>query len=268
MPLAEVFCVFAEEAGAGILAFLPAVTVKEGGRRFFEVTVALALASLVGGHAVRALAGGYGGAPPGRVATLALGVAAVALALVAIKVLRGANFTAAIPWLRGAGACAVASLVPEALALDRAPFVTPGHVLALASVLSSAALLGSVALALTLGHFYLVIPRLSIDPLRRLTNGYLASILARIACSGVALALAWSVVLDDGRSLLVDEATLLLPRVLFGLAGALLLCLLARGTVAIKSTQSATGILYGATVFVVVGELAASYLFVELGLPL
>ena len=65
-----------------------------------------------------------------------------------------------------------------------------------------------------------------------------------------------------------DQASMLAPRVLFGLLGPLVLCLLARGTVAIKSTQSATGILYGATVFVVFGELVASYLFVEAGLSL
>jgi hypothetical protein len=125
-----------------------------------------------------------------------------------------------------------------------------------------------VTLAMTLGHFYLVIPRLSIDPLRRLANAYLASIVARLLVAGVALWLAWPIVVKDDRSLLMDQVAVLLPRALFGLFGPLVLCFLTRGTVAIKSTQSATGILYGATVFVVFGELAASWLFVEQALPI
>jgi hypothetical protein len=137
-----------------------------------------------------------------------------------------------------------------------------------ASLLAGAALLGSVLLSMVLGHFYLVIPRLTIDPLRRLTNGYLGSILARLAIAVAATALVWSVDVEPGRSLLLDQATLLAPRILFGLAGPLLLCFLARGTVAIKSTQSATGILYGATVLVVFGELAAAWLVANVKLPL
>src|SRR5439155_2457107 len=110
--------------------------------------------------------------------------------------------------------------------------------LTVASLLAGGALLGSVVLSMTLGHFYLVIPRLSIDPLRRLTNGYLGAILARLAVALAVTALAWDAEAEPGRSLLMDQAVLIAPRVLFGLAGPLLLCFLARGTVAIKSTQS------------------------------
>lgn len=269
MPVAEVFCVFAEEVGAGVLAFLPFVSVKEGGRRFFEVGLAIALASLVGGHAIRAAAGGYSSPDLLRGLVLGFTVAAVGLALVGRKVLRGPGFQGATGWLVASGALAVLALVPEAVSVDRTTLVpTPGHVLATLSLLSGAALVGSVLLAMTLGHFYLVIPRLTIDPLRRLTNGYLGAILARVATSLVVLGLAWSLVGKDDRPVLIDQVAILAPRALFGLAGPLLLCFLARGTVAIKSTQSATGILYGATVFVFFGELAASYLFVEAGLPL
>jgi hypothetical protein len=38
--------------------------------------------------------------------------------------------------------------------------------------------------------------------------------------------------------------------------------------VAIRSTQSATGILYAAVVFVLIGEYAAGHLLVAQGLPL
>ena len=58
----------------------------------------------------------------------------------------------------------------------------------------------------------------------------------------------------------------LLMRVLFGLAGALLLGIMAYRTVVIRSTQSATGILYAAVVFVLVGEYAAGHLLVSQGI--
>jgi hypothetical protein len=269
MPVADVFCVFAEEAAAGLLAFLPFVSVKEGGRRFFEVGLAIAGASLFTGHAIRALAGGYSSPDGLRLATLALSVGAFVLLLAAVKVLRGPGFARASTVIGAAALFALGALVPETIALDRgSPVATPAHALGIASALAGAALLGSVTLAMTLGHFYLVIPRLSIDPLRRLTNGYLAAILVRLAIAGATTALAWSVVVKGDRPILLEQVTVLLPRALFGLLGPLVLCFLARGTVAIKSTQSATGILYGATVFVVFGELAACWLQVEAGLPL
>src|SRR5581483_4147521 len=47
MRNAAVFTIFAEEAAAGVFAFLPVVTVKEGGRRFFEVSIAIGVAALL-----------------------------------------------------------------------------------------------------------------------------------------------------------------------------------------------------------------------------
>lgn len=269
MGNATVFTIFAEEAAAGIFAFLPVVTVKEGGRRFFEVCIGIGVASLLLGESVR-LVGGVEAALPHRVA-LGAALASLALALWAMKVVRGPEFDRAKPWLGAAGAVGAAGLVAEAIAIDVGSLLPGGLLhtaLTAASLLAGAALLGSVLLSMTLGHFYLVIPRLSIDPLRRLTNGYLGAIIARLAIALAATALAWDVNVAPLRSLLLDQATLVAPRVLFGLAGPLLLCFLARGTVAIKSTQSATGILYGATVLVVFGELAASWLVVNAKLPL
>jgi hypothetical protein len=267
---ADVFCVFAEEAACGILAFLPVVAVKEGGRRFFQVGLAMALSALVLGPAIRALGGAYGDAL--KLATLGGAVLGLLFGIVALKVLAGQAFENAKLWIRLAALATLATIVAEAIGLDRRsplPAFSGGRTaLSVLSVVTGAALLGTVTLAMTLGHFYLTMPRLTIDPLKRLVNGYLASILLRSAIAGAVLALVWNVESSPGRSFLMDEATILAPRVLFGLVGPLILCFLTRGTVAIKSTQSATGILYGATVFVVFGELAASWLAVARGVPL
>src|SRR5579871_5497582 len=154
MAIAQVFCVFSEEAAAGILAFLPVVSVKEGGRRFFEVTVAIALAALVAGQGARALAGGI--AEAGAIVGLAAAGVSLVLAIVALRVLKGPGFDRARPWLGLSAVAAFVALAREALA---APRIVGGEgplgtALELASVGTGAALLGSVLLAMILGHFY------------------------------------------------------------------------------------------------------------------
>src|ERR1700694_4726605 len=57
----------------------------------------------------------------------------------------------------------------------------------IAGALSSIALLGSVNLAMLLGHWYLVVRGMSIDPLKRLTVATLASVLVRTIVVAAAL---------------------------------------------------------------------------------
>ena len=57
-------------------------------------------------------------------------------------------------------------------------------------------------------------------------------------------------------------------RVLFGLAGPAVLGWLTWETAKIRSTQSATGILYVDFFAVIVGEVLAKYLLMEISLPL
>ena len=104
----------------------------------------------------------------------------------------------------------------------------------IAGALASVALLGSVNLAMLLGHWYLVVRGMSIDPLKRLTHATLATALAKI--------------------LLVIIATFFAPLILrdlffwmragWGLLIPLLLYPMVWGTVRIRSTMAATGILY------------------------
>ncbi|MFQ5668987.1 MAG: hypothetical protein ACE5HD_00540 [Acidobacteriota bacterium] len=140
--------------------------------------------------------------------------------------------------------------------------------------LVSAAVLGAGLSAMLLGHFYLVVPGLSLDPLRRLTRLFAAAVLLHLLLDGVVLSLVGpgavlprSGGMDPVLGLLVGLVPLLM-RVLFGLVGALLLAIMALQTVAMRSTRSATGILYAAVVFVLIGEFAAGHLLVSLGLPL
>jgi hypothetical protein len=123
-----------------------------------------------------------------------------------------------------------------------------------------------------LGHWYLVVIDLPIAALRRLTVLLIAGLLLRSAVVALVLAVG-----DAGayRDLAAVAAGLWSPdgvfvwmRLLFGLAGPLSLLWFIWKTVEIRSTQSATGILYVQLFLVLSGELLAKYLRVAAGFPL
>lgn len=130
----------------------------------------------------------------------------------------------------------------------------------LAADATSAALLGAATTAMLMGHMYLIAPGLSMAPLRRLLAALLAATLARLALAGLALWL-WSS--TDGHSLvtLEDETVLWLPlRWGLGFVAPLVLGVMAWQTAKIRSTQSATGILYVVVIFCFLGELTGQLL--------
>jgi hypothetical protein len=120
---------------------------------------------------------------------------------------------------------------------------------------------------MTLGHWYLTMPRLSAAPLLRLARLYALSVLLRLAavvCTLVGLYL-WG-----GRAFdrFFDAAGLLIwPRLLFGIVVPALLALMVLPTVRVRDTQPATGMLYVACVLVLVGEGLGLYLATVTGVP-
>jgi hypothetical protein len=122
--------------------------------------------------------------------------------------------------------------------------------------LSSAFLMGSTLTAMLLGHHYLTAPAMSIAPLRRFVRCMAWSLGLRALVAGVAL---W-VWLDAGAA--SHSAASLSPFFLairwgVGLVGTAVATALTWKTVEIRSTQSATGILYVAMTLVLFGELTA-----------
>ena len=145
------------------------------------------------------------------------------------------------------------------------------RVLAAATDLTSILLLGAAASAMILGHFYLVVLDLPIVALRRLTVLLVIGLVLRAAV--VAWALAGTPEgLEDARlvasGLWSPDGVFVWMRILFGLAGPLSLVWFIWKTVEIRSTQSATGILYVQLFLVMSGELLAKYLRVAAGFPL
>jgi hypothetical protein len=122
---------------------------------------------------------------------------------------------------------------------------------------SSAALLGTAVTAMLMGHSYLIAPSMSLTPLLRLLAALLVAILMRIAVASAGL---WFWTTEHTLTKL-DDVTILLPlRWGLGFAGPLVLGAMAWQTARIRSTQSATGILYVVVIFCFLGELISQLL--------
>jgi hypothetical protein len=123
--------------------------------------------------------------------------------------------------------------------------------------LSSAALLGASMTAMLLGHSYLIAPTMSITPLLRLLSGLFVSLFVRAGVAGTGL---WFWTGSHSLATL-NEVTLLLPlRWGLGFVAPLVLGFMAWQTARIRSTQSATGILYVVVIFCFLGELMGQLL--------
>jgi hypothetical protein len=131
----------------------------------------------------------------------------------------------------------------------------------LAADATSAALLGSATTAMLMGHMYLIAPGLTLAPLLRLLAALLVATLARLALSGLALWFLWSSTAGYSAVTLEGETALWLPvRWGLGFVGPLVLGVMAWQTARIRSTQSATGLLYVVVIFCFLGELTGQLL--------
>jgi len=125
---------------------------------------------------------------------------------------------------------------------------------------------------MVLGHWYLVVLDLPITALRRLTVLLAATLALRAAVVGLALGGPVHAGFADARAVAQGmwspDGVFVWMRLLFGLAGPVSLLWFIWKTVEIRSTQSATGILYVQLFLVLAGELLAKYLRVAAGFPL
>lgn len=157
------------------------------------------------------------------------------------------------------GAASAGALV----AISRAPSLGD-WMLAAGGRVASAFLMGSTLTAMLLGHHYLTAPAMSIAPLERFVRCFGVGLALRGALAAVGLA-----VLLGGRgpsaSAMPADPLFLTVRWGVGLVGPAVAAWMAWQTVRIRSTQSATGILYIAMTLVLFGELTAMVLTRDTG---
>ena len=204
---------------------------------------------------------------------LALVVAGSAFALVMIapfvqRVPRAFRVLASVGGLAGLCATSLSTIAR----LDAAGLNDPLRIALLtASAVLGSALLGSMTVAWLLGHAYLTATTMTIDPLRHFSRMLSWSITVRLAFSVFSVGLAAWVGGTESVSIITElkEAWLIVSlRVVVGLVAVALFAYMVSACVRLRSTQSATGILYFGSVCAYVGEFASQQLIVECGWPI
>lgn len=173
-------------------------------------------------------------------------------------------------WASAGRAVLLAGAICAGWSLGRVALLAPldgGSAWTVVGAVAGGLFFGSVVLIMNLGHWYLVSRSL---PFKLLARG--AALFAGLAVFRT-LYLALSVAThpaSEGLHTLLSlekDALFFLFRVLWGIVGPLALSYFIWRTAEMKSNQAATGLLYVALVFVLIGELLSSYLTVATGFP-
>jgi protein NrfD len=262
-----VLFLFLSHLAIGIVFTLAFIS-REAGVKFFRFNAGVAALLIVAAFTLR---------PPeasatewGRVAFIALIVLEVMLVIYWATV--GRALASVRPAIAGTGIVAgIVALLAQAMALTAGG--PSAQAMTILSFFSSALLLGGACTAMILGHWYLVIPSLQVSHLQSIVKFHMASMVLRVVVVAAAIFVAivsWKPGLGPSfKGYIFSVAGIFFwQRVLFGLFGPAVLSYLTWETAKIRSTQSATGILYVDFFTVVVGEVLAKYLFLTTGVPL
>lgn len=203
----------------------------------------------------------------------ALGLAAMFLIFASPGAATHSRLFRVVSGLGGLIGLAAASLgALETLAAGRAPERLPLLVAALVVLGQSlgAWILGSITVAWLLGHAYLTATSMTIAPLRHFSRMLSWAVATRILFMLISLMIAWQVRGDPNSPILERVAQswlIVVLRVGVGLLAVAVFAYMVADCVRLRSTQSATGILYFGSVMAYVGELASQQLMFELGWP-
>ena len=260
-----VFFLFLSHLALGI-AFTLVFVKREAGVKFFRFNAGMAAILLAAAFTFHTDLGETTAARVGFVA-LAVTEAAIVLYWATVgRVLASIRPAIVATW------CFAGLVALVAQGIDASTGAVSSQVLTLASFLSSAALLGGACTAMTLGHWYLVIPSMPVSLLQSIVKVHIVSLVLRVAVVAAAVFVAiatWEPGLGPSFRHYVFSISGIFfwQRVLFGLAGPAVLSYLTWETAKIRSTQSATGILYVDFFTVVVGEVLAKYLLLATRVP-
>lgn len=237
---------FLIDAAAGLVLFLPLVGRRNAGVKFLRMVLIIGGALCVLAAVAHAMAS--------RIDLTIADGAIVASTLFVYLVLR---YPKRLIFRISAALLGIVYLVAAVLAYHAA--VRPPHYAwSVAGALASLAILGSMNLAMILGHWYLVVRGMPIDPLERLTHATLATVIVKLLLVAISVFSAHMVLRD----------IFFWMRAGWGLIIPLMLYPMIRGTVKIRSTMAATGILYVGVVAVVIGEVLGGWLSALVHLPL
>jgi len=235
---------------AGLYLFLPLVGRRNAGVKFYRLILIVCAALNAIAAGAHWMAGAHDLAYGGAIV-----IALIAMTWVVLRYPKRLIFRASAVLL-GAGYVALAIGAYDAA-------IRPSHIAwSIAGSLGSVALLGSVNLAMLLGHWYLVVRGMPIEPLKRLAVATLAATILRIVLVFAAIAAG-----GVFHEVAIRQGIFFWMRAGWGLAGPLVLYPMVWGTVRIRSTMAATGILYVDVVAVVIGEVLGAWLAALVHMP-
>lgn len=237
---------FLIDAAAGLCLFLPLVGRRNAGVKFYRMILVIGGAMAAGAAIAHAMAG--------RRDLAIFDTVVVALTALVLLVLRYPKRLI----FRGSAVLLGATYLVTAVLAYHAALRPPALAWSIAGALASVALLGSVNLAMILGHWYLVVRGMSIDPLKRLTIATLVTAVAKVILVAIVLVIEPNPMKD----------IFFWMRAGWGLLGPLALYPMVWGTVKLRSTMAATGILYVDVVAVIIGEVLGGWLGKVWHLPL
>ena len=175
-------------------------------------------------------------------------------------------------WLAAAGAAGLAAVLADPVMLSGAETLTPaGTFLYRFGLLSAVPAVGGVFFGMLLAHWYLIEPRMPINPLQRTLILFIVTEIAILISLGGVVAYHWPewTGMDGGllRAFTLGNALFVAMRLFLGVLAPIGLAWMTWETVKIRSIQSATGILYAAMVFVLFGATISIYLSLASGQP-
>ena len=204
---------------------------------------------------------------------IVLGVGAIFVVLaapLATRWTRSFRLIVGFVGIAGVAAASVSAVTMLQAGVESRPlyrFAIPWVIL---SQILSAWMLGSITLAWLLGHAYLTATKMTIAPLRHFSRMLTWAIAARILFMVLSLVFAWQVGGDPNSPILQRAGQswlIVVLRIGVGLLAVAVFAYMVADCVRLRSTQSATGILYFGSLLAYVGELASQQLIYELGWP-
>lgn len=160
----------------------------------------------------------------------------------------------------------------QLVAFSALAYFSFGATLALVMFISTMLFFGISNFAMILGHYYLVVPKLSERPLIVCLYFYWATLLIKIILSVIGVNKAIALGFFDEGTVAGDgylfNWIFFIMRYLWGGAAPLILSYFTYRLCRMRSIQSATGVLYIMEFFVIVGEMIAAYLFFKFGFVL
>jgi hypothetical protein len=267
--ISSTFFFLFSQLGVGMMLTLLFISPREIGNSFFKfasLTAAILLGVTLGFNFL------FPSAFRGSQIPVILLVIATVLTTIYNRVVDVNKFSAAFVILIGAIGAGMLSIGADSLAFKHLQALGGWEKwILVANHFAATGLLGSVMLTMVFGHWYLVVPRLSIEPLVKLTKVLMGAIGIRILTNVLTLIVFQ---IEGGHSLAAVATELMMyqgiffwPRLLFGVVAPIVLTTMIWNTVQIRHTQAATGLLYLAVVALLFGEFFSKFLLFSVNLP-